>query len=75
MLAGVRCGSWSCKNVLVGAIDASPFGEMSFPNLAAFRSRSVLIELPAVLGCAATADGRMSAATMPSSPPRAAGCP
>ena len=59
------------------AIEPHHFGEMSFPNLAAFRSRSVLIELPAVLGCAcaATADGRISAATMPSSPPRAAGCP
>ena len=35
----------------------------------------LLMRVPAVLGGSATADGRMSATTMPSSPPGAAGCP
>ena len=68
------------KNALAEALTCRDFGEapcaVIFPGFAGFfRLEVLLMRIPAVLGGSATADGRMSATTMPSSPPGAVGCP
>jgi hypothetical protein len=45
------------------------------PSLAAFCLEVLLMRIPAVLGGSAPRDGRMSATTMPSSPPGTIGRP
>ena len=40
-----------------------------------FRLEVLLVLIPAVLGGSAAAEGGLSATTVPSSPPGAAGCP
>ena len=69
----VRSGSWLCKNGSTESMKPSDLGDLAeHSRFAEFCDFSVLelflIENPAVLGCAAAADGRRTAAAMPSSP-------
>ena len=78
--AEVHCRSWLCKNVLAAALTPRDFGRVAVPGhfsgfVGSFRLEVFLMRIPAVLYGSATADGRMSATTMPSSPPGAVGYP
>ena len=73
-------GSWLCKNVLAAALTPRDFDRVAVPGhfsgfVGSFRLEVFLMRIPAVLYGSATADGRMSATTMPSSPPGAVGYP
>jgi hypothetical protein len=72
--ANVRFGSWLCKNSPAEALTAGDLGEVGalshfreFGDVFGLKLR--LMRIPTVLGSSATADGRMAATTMPSSPP------
>jgi hypothetical protein len=76
----VRFGSWLCKNVLAVALTPRDFGRVAVPGhfsgfVGSFRLEVFLMRIPAVLYGSTTADGRMSATTMPSSPLGAVGYP
>jgi hypothetical protein len=69
-----------CKNVLAAALTPRDFGRVAVLGhfsgfVGSFRLEVFLMRIPAVLYGSATADGRMSATTMPSSPPAAVGTP
>jgi hypothetical protein len=69
-----------CKNVLAAALTPRDFDRVAVPGhfsgfVGSFRLEVFLMRIPAVLYGSATADGRMSATTMPSSPPGAVGYP
>jgi hypothetical protein len=74
-LADFGFGSWLCKNALAEALTPCDFGDVavrghfSFGVRLIFYLEALLMRIPVVLGSSAIADGRMSAATMPASPP------